>query len=220
MILINFWPLKDYYKILGIEPSADKVTIKNAYRRLAHQFHPDKNPGNPFAEAQFSLIQEAYATLTHPVLKQQYLEERWLAQSLGQSKPDWVETPPDILLRAIATNQKFGQLDAYRVNRQGLFEELEHHLEDRIIQNLNAHQDADLSHQFVMMMIPTTQLLFPHHQIILLNRLKLIHTGNNTHKWIEHKIREVRRRIFWSRLQPFIIIGLIILLCMVIAGIL
>lgn len=55
---------KDYYKILGVSKDADDNTIKKAYRKMAIQFHPDKNPGNPEAEAKFKDISEAYETLS------------------------------------------------------------------------------------------------------------------------------------------------------------
>ena len=42
---------KDYYKILGVEKSADEKEIKKAYRRLARQYHPDVNSGDKAAEA-------------------------------------------------------------------------------------------------------------------------------------------------------------------------
>lgn len=54
---------RDYYDLLGINPLASPEEIKKAYRRLAHQFHPDKNPGNPAAEEHFKRITEAYDTL-------------------------------------------------------------------------------------------------------------------------------------------------------------
>lgn len=49
------------YEILGVRPSADADTLRTAYRRLAQRHHPDRNPGDPTANARFQAIQEAYA---------------------------------------------------------------------------------------------------------------------------------------------------------------
>jgi curved DNA-binding protein len=54
---------KDYYQILGVAKNADESEIKRAYRRLARQYHPDKNPGNQAAENKFKDINEAYEVL-------------------------------------------------------------------------------------------------------------------------------------------------------------
>lgn len=54
---------RDYYDLLGIDSSASLEEIKRAYRRLAHRYHPDKNPNNPAAEGHFRQITEAYEVL-------------------------------------------------------------------------------------------------------------------------------------------------------------
>lgn len=54
----------DYYELLEISRDADKQSIKKAYRKLALQFHPDRNQGNAEAEAKFKLINEAYEILS------------------------------------------------------------------------------------------------------------------------------------------------------------
>lgn len=55
---------RDYYEVLGIEKSADKDTIKKAYRKLAVQYHPDRNPGDKAAEEKFKEATEAYEVLS------------------------------------------------------------------------------------------------------------------------------------------------------------
>ena len=67
---------KDYYAILGVPPDADEKTIKQAYRKLARQHHPDVNPGNEEAEEQFKLINEAYQALSNKEQRQKYDELR------------------------------------------------------------------------------------------------------------------------------------------------
>ncbi|KKA31022.1 hypothetical protein TD95_004118, partial [Thielaviopsis punctulata] len=57
---------KDYYKILGVEKTADDNAIKKAYRKLAIVHHPDKNPNDPQAEERFKDISEAYENLSDP----------------------------------------------------------------------------------------------------------------------------------------------------------
>jgi molecular chaperone DnaJ len=54
---------RDYYKILGVERSATSDQIKKSYRKLAMQFHPDKNPGDKAAEDKFKEAAEAYGVL-------------------------------------------------------------------------------------------------------------------------------------------------------------
>jgi molecular chaperone DnaJ len=54
---------RDYYEVLGVSRDCTEVQLKSAYRKLAVQYHPDKNPGNPEAEERFKEAAEAYAVL-------------------------------------------------------------------------------------------------------------------------------------------------------------
>ena len=64
--------MADYYKILGVSKNASQEEIKKAYRKLALQYHPDKNKGNKSAEEKFKKINEAYAVLSDKEKRQQY----------------------------------------------------------------------------------------------------------------------------------------------------
>ena len=66
------WVDKDFYKILGIAKDASDADIKKAYRKLARQFHPDRNSGDAAAEKKFKDISEAYSVLSDPDERQQY----------------------------------------------------------------------------------------------------------------------------------------------------
>ena len=63
---------RDYYEVLGLEKGATADEIKRAYRKLAVKFHPDKNPGDESAEAEFKVATEAYEVLRDPQKRQNY----------------------------------------------------------------------------------------------------------------------------------------------------
>ena len=63
---------KDYYKVLGIERTADQKAISQAFRKLASKHHPDVNPGDKQAETRFKEINEAYQVLNDPERRAKY----------------------------------------------------------------------------------------------------------------------------------------------------
>ncbi len=63
---------RDLYAILGVRRDASQDEIKKAYRALARQFHPDRNPDDPVSEERFREISEAYETLSETSLRQRY----------------------------------------------------------------------------------------------------------------------------------------------------
>jgi molecular chaperone DnaJ len=70
------WFEKDYYQVLGVAKNASAAEIKKAYRKLAQQYHPDANQGNPEAEARFKEISSAYDVLGDVEKRKRYDEVR------------------------------------------------------------------------------------------------------------------------------------------------
>ncbi len=73
---------RDYYNILGVSRTASADEIKSAYRKLAMQYHPDRNPGDKNAEDHFKEINEAYQVLSDPQKRARY-------DQLGASYSQW-----------------------------------------------------------------------------------------------------------------------------------
>src|SRR5512145_784126 len=82
---------KDYYKILGVERSADEKEVKSAYRKLARKYHPDVNPGDKSAEDKFKEVNEAYEVLSDPEKRKRYdqLGPNWKAGEEFRPPPGW-----------------------------------------------------------------------------------------------------------------------------------
>src|ERR1700704_4273078 len=63
---------RDYYEVLGVSRTASAEELKRAYRKLALQFHPDRNPNDPQSEARFKEVNEAYEILSDQAKRQRY----------------------------------------------------------------------------------------------------------------------------------------------------
>src|SRR5438270_11226274 len=63
---------RDYYEVLGVGRNASAEDLKRAYRKLALQYHPDRNNGDPQSEARFKEINEAYEVLSDSSKRQRY----------------------------------------------------------------------------------------------------------------------------------------------------
>lgn len=86
--------VKDYYTTLGVPRSADEKEIKKAYRKLAQQYHPDKNPGDKAAEQRFKEINEAYTVLSDADKRAKYdrFGSQWEQYARAGGRPedfDW-----------------------------------------------------------------------------------------------------------------------------------
>ncbi|MEN8257873.1 MAG: DnaJ domain-containing protein [Thermodesulfobacteriota bacterium] len=103
--------MKDYYQILGVTSSSNDDEIRKRYRKLAMQYHPDRNPDNPQAEEKFKEIAEAYGVLTDPLKRRQYDTARRTGSDYkpGQDGSGFSYSQEDIL-RDLFQDPRFQQM--------------------------------------------------------------------------------------------------------------
>ena len=77
------WLETDYYAVLGVKSDASAKDIKQAYRRLAQQYHPDKNAGDPSAETRFKEVSEAYEVIGDAETRKEYDHTREMGYFVG-----------------------------------------------------------------------------------------------------------------------------------------
>ncbi len=115
-------PLKDYYLLLNVKPGADIISIKRAFRRLAHTYHPDKSGGNKLNHDYYVELQEAYSTLTDPEKREAYHYQRWLEKATG-NELDNALSAVEILKLFLQVEKNISQsnqfnIDTYLLGRQ------------------------------------------------------------------------------------------------------
>ncbi|MDD5093413.1 MAG: DnaJ domain-containing protein [Dehalococcoidia bacterium] len=107
--------MKDYYDILGVPASASMPEIKSAFRKLAFEYHPDKNPGNEsLAEEKFKLINEAYGILGHEARKSEYdayRNSQFAGIGSRRGSHDFRYTQDDIFKEAFSNENIFDEIN-------------------------------------------------------------------------------------------------------------
>lgn len=209
--------LKDYYGILEVEPSATIVEIKKAYRRLAQQYHPDKNNNDAYSTARFSEIKEAYEVLTDPARKDHYLQQRWYNQSIGKRKTQTIITPVAVLKQALELERYVATLDVFRMDKQGLKEYILGLLPDDAIEKLKPFGEPATCREIITVILKAMHPLPKNHTgEIIVQLQKLAGDDEASIQQINYFVQKTASRNRREKYSLIIIIVLTALLCLVI----
>ena len=209
--------LKDYYDILQISSHATLPEIKQAFRRLAMLYHPDKNINDPYAEVQFNEVKEAYEILANPVKKECYLQERWYNQSMGKKRTAGVVTPVSILKLSLELDQYVSKLDVHRMNKEGLSNYIDDLLSPGTIEKLRQFNEAGINRQIITTILKAMKPLPLKFVKPLLKRVEIL-SGNDQEgiQKIENFLSAQRRSFLWDKYKIVVMLLFTIIICLLI----
>ncbi|XZF12579.1 J domain-containing protein [Chitinophagaceae bacterium MMS25-I14] len=207
-------PFRDHYKTLEIAPGASLQEIKKAYRRLAHQYHPDKNNDNHIAASYFRDIQEAYHTLADERRRALYDEERWLAGYSLKKKSEAV-TPAWIYSQVLVLSNHMASVDTYRMNQGALRDYILLMLSDAHMAILRNAADAQTNHKIVTGILHATKgLTYVFFEPLMSSLSMLAGNDNELQAMLQNTLQARHTHYIWERSKPWIITAAALIICL------
>lgn len=208
-------PLKDHYRTLEILPNASTEEVKKAFRKLAHQYHPDKNADNPYAAARFMEAQQAYATLSDERLRRLYDEERFFAGMAAQKEPQLLNAQW-LVQQAAKLSKHMQQVDSDRMNHQALAGYIRLLLSDAHLAVLLAEKDGTVRIEWVDHILDSIRKLQYPLLMGIIDKLKIV-AGEDSRTIADiNKLVRIRRNEHrMEKAMPFIVVGIAVVLCAV-----
>lgn len=208
--------LKDYYKILELEPSATLAEIKRSYRRLALLYHPDKTHNDPYAAAQFAEIKEAYEVLNSPTRKSHYLQQRWYQQSTGKKKTQETITPVSVLKQALELDRYASLLDVHRMDREGLQAYMSDIISDDVLEKLSRFDEPAIKKEIAGILLHCSDLLTPQQFPSIAARLRRLTSDPSILSLINMQQQKLDRKKRWEKIMPLVLLLVTGIICLLI----
>jgi molecular chaperone DnaJ len=209
--------LKDYYKTLGVSPTATMQQVKKSFRQLALQHHPDKNPGNAAADTIFKEIQEAYETLIDPAKREEYNYRRWYSRSINEPFAEEPLDPASILNECIRLNNYMQSVNGLRVDFDGLSYHIRQLLSDKNIGILQQFNDETINTRVIEKIIGSAAVLpFAYIPPVAALLLRIAGT-NDAFRWqVETFVDQQKQKNNWQKYRTVFVVLVTVLLCWII----
>lgn len=205
-------PLKDHYRILGLTATASIADIKHAFRKLAHQYHPDKNNMDEANAKVFLQIQEAYFILRDPVRKKNYDEQRYFS-GLHAHKEPILTTPNWLLQQAEKLRLHLNDIDGDVLNQILLKQYILHLLSDTHLAILAKEGNDVLNEQLFMSLIASAEKMNYNAIVEIEPKLSVLTQTSSSLQKLNTFINAKRKADFLSRCIPILVILITCILC-------
>lgn len=205
--------IKDYYKILNVNPDASATSIKQSYRKLAMKYHPDKNPQDELSAAVFSEIAEAYSILGNPSARKNYNNERYHTGVSEYIKP--AESIESLLNKASYLKKQVENINPFRFNSEALLYSIKQLLPGDISTLLKT--DEIQQKEFLEIIAWCSNRLT---SAQIRNLFQLMHPLFKKHKWLEREldtsIKQQAKKESWEKNKIILAVVITLLLCAII----
>lgn len=199
--------VKDYYKILEVEPGAVEADIKKNFRKLALRYHPDTNGGNQQANAWYREIQEAYEVLTDPGRKAIYHQERWLLKSTGKPFADTFPLTPYYIEKKCAEfEQSVRLMDHFRMDHKALEKRINELLNDEVMTALQEQADLESKTNIIDLLIKSMEPLDYKYTATVFSKLFVLAGSEALLIKTIHNFRSNKKQeAWWAKHQGWVI---------------
>ncbi len=219
-------PARDYYVVLNVQPQASPKEIKLAYRKLALQYHPDRNGGNLHTEALFKEINEAYSILSNQQKREDYnrlREVKTNATSASQTRTQPSQNqhrtnPPvtgkTILFQSTHLRNVIENANPFAINTDSLLAKIESILSDSHIHILLNENKRIISSQVLHEILISSKLLPQNYFNIIMPRLyRLAGSDAIMRNSVQQAIKQKKQDFFWQKYKIWWVLIITLIIC-------
>jgi hypothetical protein len=209
--------IKDYYKILGVSPTASETELKKAYRKMAMKYHPDTNPGDIATETMFLEIKEAYDVLMDPAQREEYNYKRWYNRSIGKDFIYKPHTAHEVLNECKKLNKYLNTVNVYHIE----YDALNHHIHELLNttnrQILQQSGENLLINQVIKLLLHASNLLPYRYQRAIVEKLQeLAGDDKEMNDKITLHLKQQQQKAVFEDYKMVSVIVLTLIICLVI----